>query len=78
MVTEIEVKQIMAILEGSVSREVIVSLVSEIENIHSGTLSVDLKALTPTRTETTLLQANQMRSAMRYQVILIAAASYLK
>jgi L-rhamnose isomerase len=78
LVTEIEIKQTMAILEGAVSIEVIVSLVSEIENIYSGTLVVDLKALTPTRTEATLLRANQMRGATRYRVILRAAASYLK
>jgi L-rhamnose isomerase len=78
LVTEIEIKHTMAILEGAVPIEVIVSLVSEIENIYSGTLMVDLKAITPTRTEATLLRGNQMRSATRYRVILRAAASYLK
>jgi hypothetical protein len=36
------------------------------------------KHLHPTTTETTVLQANPMRRAMRYRVILQAAASFLK
>jgi hypothetical protein len=64
----------MAILGGAVSIEVTVLPVSEVENIYSGTLAVDLKALAPTRTETTLVQANQIRSATRYRVILRATA----
>lgn len=68
----------MVILGGAVSIEVIVSLVSEMENIYSDTLAVDLKTLAPTRTETTLVQANQMRSATRYRLILRATASFLK
>jgi hypothetical protein len=80
LVTEIEVKQTMAILGGAVSIDVVVSLVSEMKNlrVYSGTLAIDLKALTPRRTEATLLQANQMRNATRYRVILRATASFLK
>jgi hypothetical protein len=50
LVTEIEVKQTMAIFRGALSIDVIrVSLVSEMENVYSGTLAVELKAITPTR-----------------------------
>jgi len=68
----------MTILGGAVSIKIIVSLVSEMENIYSGTLAVDLKVLTPTRTEATLLQANQMSNATRYRTILRVTASFWK
>jgi hypothetical protein len=40
--------------------------------------TVDSKALTPTPAEKALLQAHQIRCAMRYHVILQVAASFLK
>jgi hypothetical protein len=38
----------------------------------------DSKAFTPTTTEATVIQANPMRRAMRYRVILQVAASFSK
>jgi hypothetical protein len=74
-----------AIFGGTVPKQVIISLVPEMEKKCSGTLlrlrgqiPVDSKALTPTPNEATLLQANPMRRAMRYRVILQAAALFLK
>jgi hypothetical protein len=43
-----------------------------------GQTPFDSKAFTPTTTEATVIQANPMRRAMRYRVILQAVASFLK
>jgi hypothetical protein len=78
LVTAVEVTQTGATLGGAVCIEVTVSIVSEMENKYLGTLfqmkgqiPVYSEALTPTLTETTLLQENPLWGAMQYRVTVL-------
>jgi hypothetical protein len=81
LVTEVETTRTRAIFESSVSIEVIVSLVLEVEKKYSGSqlrlITVYSKEFTPIPTKATLLQANPVRRAIRYRLILQVEASFL-
>ena len=85
MVTGIEFTQTMAIHGGVASIEFILPLASLMEKKYSGAMlllkgyiPVDSKSLIHPLTESNVLQANPIRRAMRYRVILQAVASFLK
>jgi len=75
LVTEVETAQTRAIFKGTVSIEIMVSLVLEMDNKYSGArlrlITVYSKAFTQILTEATLIQSNPGRRAVRYRLILL-------